>query len=187
MTEKKQNIYKEVEGHFLVARLNVRGIFSHSVVWLFDFSKEEGANGIIINRPTSMTVGQCLSNYSGSALGGIPVFEGGPVGDHNIRFVLRSRDFFTGDTSVKYGISAEELCEQVSAPGVRAYGFAGHAVWAPGQLEFELSRNLWLCSRMDAAAWDKGGGRALWQRLVEKAGGTDAELMLRAPEDITQN
>jgi len=187
MAEKKPNFYESIEGHFLVARLNVRGIFSHSVVWVFEFSKEKGASGIIVNRPTNLTAGQCLSNYSGTAIGGVPVFEGGPVEDHNIRFCLRSRDFFTGFTSVRYGVSAEELCEKVSAPGSRAYGFAGRAEWLPGQLEFEMSRHLWIRAKMDATLWDAGGGRIFLRRLVQKIGGTTGELMLRAPENLSQN
>lgn len=181
------NFYEKYEGHFLVARLNVRGTFSRSVVWLFDFSKEKGATGIIVNRPTGKNIGQCLSNFSGTPAGEVPVFDGGPVDSHKIAFLLRRRDFFSGNTHVKLGCSAEELADEISAPGVRAYGIAGHASWVPGQLEYELSCNVWFRAQMDAAIWDAGGGLVFWRRLVEKHGGVEAELMLRAPEDLSKN
>ena len=80
-------IYTEIEGHFLLARLNVKGIFARSVVWVVEFSEGKGARGFILNRPTGKTLGVCSPNFAGTPLDDVPVLEGGPVGVGQLCFV----------------------------------------------------------------------------------------------------
>ena len=180
-------IYNEIEGHFLLARLNVKGIFARSVVWIVEFSKEKGARGFILNRPMGKTLGTCAPNFAGTPLSEIPVMEGGPVGIGQLCFVLRSRVSLDGNTTVKVGVKTEDIRDVIFNPGVRAYGFVGRAEWAPGQLENEISRGTWMRSRMDASVWDLGGSEDFWRRLVSKKRRPDALLMLRAPLDLSEN
>ena len=180
-------IYTEIEGHFLLARLNVKGIFARSVVWVVEFSEGKGARGFILNRPTGKTLGVCSPNFAGTPLGDVPVLEGGPVGSGQLCFVLRSRASADGKHHVRVGVRTEEIRDVIFNPGVRAYGFVGRAEWAPGQLEDEISRNTWMRMRMDADAWDAGGAEDFWRRLVAKIRKPEAELMLSAPSDLAAN
>lgn len=183
----EKDIYEKVRGHFLLARLNVKGIFRRSVVWIYEFSEAAGASGFILNRPLEKTLASCAPFFSGTPLGNVPVFEGGPVGTRQLCFVMRSREALNGNHSVRVGVSKEELLDAVHKPGVNAYGFAGRAEWARGQLENELECGVWLRSRMDSAAWDAGGGEEFWRRLVQKSRRPESALMLRAPDDIADN
>lgn len=180
-------IYEKIRGHFLLARLNVKGVFARSVVWIYAFSESAGARGVILNRPLEKTLGTCSPNFAGTPLGEIPVFEGGPVGVNQLCFVLRSRAEPNGNYSIRLGVRAEEILDSIHNPGVRAYGFAGRAEWARGQLEDEIARGTWMRVRMDAAAWDAGGRIEFWRRLVAKIRRPEAALMLIAPADVGDN
>lgn len=180
-------IYTKIEGHFLLARLNVKGIFARSVVWIVEFCKEKGARGFILNRPTGKTLATCSPNFAGTPLGEIPVMEGGPVGTGQLCFVLRSRVSVDGTHNVRVGVRTEEIRDVIFNPGVRAYGFVGRAEWASGQLENEISRNTWMRVRMDPNAWDAGGAEDFWRRLAARIRKPEAALMLRAPADLSAN
>lgn len=185
--KKDSGLYAKVEGHFLLARLNVRGIFARSVVWVYEFSEKKGAKGLILNRPIGRNLGSCIPTFSGTPLSEIPVFEGGPVNADRLCFLMRSRTSVSGKGRIKLGISPEEIRASIYNPGVRVYGFAGRAEWVPGQLENEIRRGTWMRVRMDVDAWDEGGSLDFWKRLVSKIRKTEAELMLRAPKNLSDN
>lgn len=180
-------IYTDIEGHFLLARLNVKGIFARSVVWIVEFSKEKGARGFILNRPMNRTLAACSPNFSGTPLGEIPMLEGGPVGVGQLCFVLRSRATADGNHNVRVGVRTEEIRDVIFNPGVRVYGFVGRAEWAPGQLENEIASGTWMRVRMNADTWDAGGAESFWRKLVEKIRRPEAALMLCAPADLSAN
>lgn len=177
----------DVEGHFLLARLNVKGIFARSVVWIVEFSKEKGARGFILNRPTGRTLGLCSPNFSGTAEGEVPIFEGGPVGEGQLCFVARSRAMPDGNHNVRVGVRIEEIRSVMFNPGVRVYGFVGRAEWAPGQLEDEIACGTWMRVRMNADVWDAGGKENFWRTLVSRIRRPEADLMLCAPRDLAEN
>lgn len=181
------DIYEKVCGHFLLARLNVKGIFERAVVWIYEFSKSTGAHGLILNRPTSRRLDACAPAFAGTPMGAVPVFEGGPVESAMLCFVLRSREALSGGHSIRVGVPPEEILDEIHKPGVRAYGFVGHAEWTRGQLESEIAHGAWMRVRMDAAAWDAGGSGEFWSRLVAKIRRPEAELLLRAPAELRDN
>lgn len=183
----KKNIYDEVRGHFLLARLNVKGIFARAVVWIYEFSESAGARGLILNRPTTRRLDACAPTFAGTPLGEIPVFEGGPVESGMLCFVVRSRAALNGGCSVRVGAPPEEIQGEIHKPGVRVYGFVGRAEWARGQLEDEIARGAWMRARMNADAWDAGGSVDFWRRLVAKIRRPEAALLMRAPEDLADN
>lgn len=180
-------MYDRVRGHFLLARLNVKGIFARSVVWVFEFSEKKGARGLILNKPLGKKLASCAPTFAGTPLSEIPVYEGGPVEFDRLCFLLRSRMGADGNIAVRVGATAEEIRDVIYNPGVRVYGFAGRAEWEPGQLEDELLRNTWLRVRMDVEEWEKGRPEDLWRRLAAKTKKPEAELMLRAPENLNDN
>lgn len=185
--KKEFSVYEKIRGHFLLARLNVGGIFARSVVWIFRFSAEEGAAGLILNRPTGKSLETCLPEFAGTPQGSVPVFEGGPVDGERLCFLLRSRDALSGNSTVRLGATAEEIRGAIYSPGARAYAFIGRAEWAPGQLEDEIARGTWMRARMDEKAWDAGGSADFWRRLAAKIRKPEAELMLFAPEHLEEN
>ncbi len=188
MAKASGNLYEEVCGHFLVARLNVRGIFARSVVWIYRFSEKEGASGLILNRPLGKSLASCAPAFAGTAEGNVPVFDGGPVDKQRLCFVVRSFSDFRVHHSVRVGAALEEVHNRIFNPGVRVYGFAGRAEWARGQLESEIAAGTWMRVRMDAGAWSAGGGKNFWRSMVAKLRRRpEASLMLLSPENLEDN
>ena len=136
--------------------------FAKSVIYLCAHS-QEGAMGIVINKPASHIVfrklliqlqiiedGDSIRLPAGAE--GIEVLQGGPV-DKARGFVLHSADFFIKDTTLSID---ERMCLTATIDVLRAIAKGegphraalalGYAGWAPGQLEAEIRENSWLSS-----------------------------------------
>ncbi|MCI0529881.1 MAG: YqgE/AlgH family protein [Nitrospira sp.] len=128
--------------------------FSQTVVLLINYEKE-GAMGVIINKPTEISLDEALPDVEGIQGQSLPVFFGGPVDRNHMIVLLRTNKppkntlrvfkdvYFTGSKDVLL----ETLKKHDSHEKVRVY--AGYAGWAAGQLEHEVSRGDWVISNAD--------------------------------------
>ncbi|GAB3369392.1 YqgE/AlgH family protein [Spongiibacter taiwanensis] len=145
--------FASLKNHFLIALPSLReGIFAHSITYLCEHD-EEGAMGLIINRPLDMSVDQVLEQLELKEhrhTHAEPVYAGGPV--HTDRgFVLhrRGREQWDATLDVSSEISLTSSLDILDAiardsgpqQSLIALGYAG---WGPGQLEAELAENTWL-------------------------------------------
>lgn len=144
-------------GHLLIAMPAMQDPnFSRTVTYLCEHS-EQGALGIVINRPLDMELGAIFDQLSlegaDPALASQPVLQGGPV--HQERgFVLHEPDLpggpeFDATLAVGDGIrvttSQDILAAMARGQGPRrALVALGYAGWGAGQLEHELRENAWL-------------------------------------------
>ena len=126
--------------------------FFHTVTYLCQHN-EEGALGIIINRPAEMKFGEICEqmhiSYNSDTLDEIPVFIGGPV-QSGRGFVLHT----TGrEWEVTMAVSetislttSRDIIEAIATDqGPEQYLVAlGYAGWGVGQLEQEMLDNTWL-------------------------------------------
>ena len=122
--------------------------FSRTVVLITSFD-EDGAVGLVINRPAAILPEQVLpevpglENYSG------PLFLGGPVEVHNVLFLLRASDApeparrVFGDVYLSGSRNLLRSLTRVPVDAFRLRIFAGYAGWGPGQLEHEIHRGGW--------------------------------------------
>jgi putative transcriptional regulator len=126
--------------------------FAQTVTLVCEHSGQ-GALGIVINRPLSMTLGEVLAQLgldpSSSRLAGDPVLQGGPV-QTDRGFVLHSpgpRWDSTLPVSERLHLTTSRDVLDALARGegpaeaVVALGYAG---WDAGQLEAEMAQNAWL-------------------------------------------
>ncbi|HZH43676.1 MAG TPA: YqgE/AlgH family protein [Lysobacter sp.] len=132
--------------------------FSRSVALICQHD-QDGALGIVVNRPSEFTLGDVLSQMGieggDEAMRGQAVVAGGPV--HPERgFVLHDggpRWNATVAISERlYLTTSRDILEAMAAGqgpdhALVALGCAG---WAPGQLEKELAENDWLTAPADA-------------------------------------
>lgn len=140
---------------------------------------EDGALGITVNRVSDFTMMDVLAQMGirceDSDLGGLPVFDGGPV--HPERgFVLHTPEG-EWDASTKISdnivITTSRDVLQAIADGrgpdkfIVALGYAG---WAAGQLEDELRENAWLNIEADPSILFDLPIEKRWQRAVSKLG-----------------
>ncbi|MCH8465821.1 MAG: YqgE/AlgH family protein [Roseinatronobacter sp.] len=157
----------QLTGQFLIATPSMPDTrFAHSVVLLCAHS-DQGAMGIIINKPlpdlrlpTLLTHLDIARSDGATGLGGdipdMPVHFGGPV-ETSRGFVLHSPDFFSaeGSLAVADGLvlstSVEILSEMARGQGPGAALVAlGYSGWGPEQLEREIQAGGWLLAEASA-------------------------------------
>ena len=114
---------------------------------------DEGALGIVINRPTGLSVGGLLEqlslDQSDELIANAPVMQGGPVAPERGFVLHRAREPFENSVEVSPDIqltlSRDVLDSMAAGEGpdqtLVALGYAG---WQPGQLEAEMLHNTWL-------------------------------------------
>lgn len=144
---------ESLRGKFLIAGRTLRDPnFFQSVVLIVEHG-EGGAMGVVINRPTEITVAQALKSHFELPETGELVYVGGPV-EKNALFILHNAGDLDGTETpvleeVYVGSSPATLETVVkrSAEGddeLKFRMYFGCAGWGPDQLEGELSRNDWL-------------------------------------------
>lgn len=112
--------------------------------------------GIIVNRPTRVTVAHLFPNLK--QLANVPdkVYFGGPVDLESVWFLIRTPNRPKNSVPTCDGVylSADRsllmqlLGRANPMEGLRI--FAGHAGWAPGQLQEEIGEGAWRLERADA-------------------------------------
>lgn len=133
--------------------------FFHTVTFIFEHN-DNGALGIIINRPLDVTLADVLQHMSmeaaNPALATMPVFFGGPVQQER-GFVIH-QPVGTWENTLKISEStavttSQDVLEAMSqGTGPEKMFIAlGYAGWGPGQLEQELAENAWLSGPADPA------------------------------------
>lgn len=133
--------------------------FARSVVLVLDHD-EEGALGVVLNRPGGVRVDEVLPGWEDLAASPGVVFGGGPVQPDAIVGLARSRaaasasrpdapDDGQGE-SVEHIVADVRLVDLGGDAALAAAEvsqvriFAGYAGWGPGQLEEELAEDAWV-------------------------------------------
>jgi putative transcriptional regulator len=159
--------------------------FRRTVVLVADHG-EEGAMGVILNRPSGMTVADAAPDLEPLVGSGAPIFAGGPVQPTSgvvLAEVAESDEPVFGDVVLIPGLG--ELADVVDGAGsIRV--FAGYAGWGPGQLDGELAREDWILEPAQADDVFTEDPEALWRSVLARKGGQYA-LVARMPDDPTLN
>lgn len=143
---------------FLIAMPSLRDPnFFHTVTYICEHG-DEGALGIVINRPLDLTLGEVLDHMSISLNQGEvatrPMFWGGPVQPERGFVVHDPPGTWESSLQITPNIAVTTSRDILTAiangdgPGesIIALGYAG---WGPGQLEKEISENAWLSGPAD--------------------------------------
>jgi len=133
--------------------------FHHTTTYICEHN-DEGAMGLIINRPLEICLAEVLSQIdievSDPLLANTPVYYGGPVQEER-GFVLHQPVTIWESTVVisdKLAITTSKdiLIKIAEGSGPSRYLVTlGYAGWGAGQLEMELSENTWLNGPADTA------------------------------------
>ena len=146
--------------HLLIAMPNLRDPnFEHTVTYICEHN-ENGAMGIVINRPIDIDIGEVFEQMqipvSSPEATGARVFLGGPVEEQR-GFVLHTQPAkwdstlrVTDELSVTTSRDILEAMARGEGPeqALIALGYAG---WGSGQLEQEILDNAWLSVPADRA------------------------------------
>ena len=163
--------------------------FRRSVVLIAEHGPE-GAMGVVLDRISEATAGEVVGSLAWLVGDDAPVFVGGPVATTSVTVLAEFRDPAQAGLLIADDlgfIPAHSDDEAVLAAAVgRARIFAGHAGWAPGQLEDELEDDGWIVAeadREDCFTSDPGG---LWETVVRRQG-AGFTLIATMPPDPTLN
>jgi len=131
----------------------VAGSLASTVIYVCEHN-ENGALGLVINRPTDLTLGELLTRITLgpidpiAALQDTPVFFGGPV-QTDRGFVLHS-PAGSYASSIPMGDLALTTSKDVLQDVIQGRGpqrllvTLGYAGWGAGQLEQEMTQNAWI-------------------------------------------
>jgi putative transcriptional regulator len=162
--------------------------FARTVV-LVGVHNEDGAMGVVLNRPSAVTVGDAVPQLEPAVETGQPVYIGGPVQPSSIVFLAEFLDPEAAGLLVlgRIGFPAPDAdTDELTRATARGRVFAGYAGWSEGQLETELEQGDWI---LDAALPEDVFSDApaeLWSDVLTRKGGSYA-LVARMPTDPSVN
>jgi putative transcriptional regulator len=148
--------------HFLIAMpAMVDPNFSRTLTYICEHN-DEGALGVIVNRPMEMDLATLFDRVSiplegesgGRFFAGQPVYFGGPVQTDRGFVLHRPVGHWQSSLQVNSEIaltSSRDILESMGDAGVPTKNLValGYAGWAAGQLEWELAQNAWLTVAAD--------------------------------------
>ena len=163
--------------------------FQRTVVLVVEHS-DEGALGLVLNRPSETTVGEALSELDELLDGQEPLFVGGPV-QQSALIVLAEFDDARRAAMIAFddvGVLGGSPDGDDSDPPAtrRGRAFAGHAGWGPGQLDSELARGDWILEPARREDAFTPSPDELWRSVLTRKGGSYA-LVARMPTDPSVN
>jgi len=162
----------------LVARKNLPDPFFRDSVVPVTRSAGLAPVGVIVNCPTDVPLSSVFPDIERLRLREEKLFFGGPVAREQLVVVFRAAVAPTEAIEVLEGVymsSSRELLRELlgrenPVEGLRV--FAGHAGWAPGQLESEVRRADWHLATADARMIFEEKPERLWQELERRASAT---------------
>jgi putative transcriptional regulator len=127
--------------HFLIAMPTMEDpYFSKSLIYIAEHN-EQGALGIIVNRPINMTLATLFDKIDeplkSAELANLPIFFGGPVQTDRGFVLHRPLGAWTSSRDVLQAVARDGEPHQIMI----SLGYSG---WGAGQLEGELAQNAWL-------------------------------------------
>ena len=177
-----------LQGQLLVASPGLLDPNFRRTVVLVTEHTEDGAAGLVLNRPTESEVSEIVPALESLVDDGEPIFMGGPVQPNG---VLVLGEFLDPDDAAvplfgSLGFPSLDEPDEVVPLTTRRRIFAGYAGWGSGQLEDELAREDWI---LEAASNDDAfteEPEELWADVLRRKGGI-YELVARMPEDPSVN
>ena len=177
-----------LQGQLLIASPGLHDPNFKRTVVLVTEHTDEGAAGLVLNRPSPASVAELVPQLEVLAEDDEQVWLGGPVQQDA---VLVLGEFVDPDDAAvplfgSLGFPSLEEPEVVVDATTRRRVFAGYAGWGAGQLEDELAREDWIveASHVDDAFTEQPD--ALWSDVLRRKGGI-YELVARMPEDPSVN
>lgn len=182
-------VVESVRGHLLIASPTLTDANFLRTVILVTENGDEGAMGVVLNRPSPALVGEAVPELSPLVGEEAPVYVGGPVQPAALVVLADFRDRAAAATIVVADVgfvSAEADTSELLAATRRARVFAGYAGWGPGQLEAEIEEDAWIVEAPVPGELFADDVENLWSAVLERKGGHYA-LLARMPLDPSLN
>ncbi|MBD2716696.1 YqgE/AlgH family protein [Microvirga sp. STR05] len=153
--------------------------FERTVVLICRHDEEDGTFGLVLNRPSSLRLGDVLQLPGGDDTPPAqqPLLLGGPVQPDTLHYLHQRPDvpeaialgqgvYWGGDFPVLLGLL---LSGELAPESVRFY--AGYSGWTAGQLATEVGENVWIVHPNAAGKVFTLDNDAFWQAILREKGG----------------
>jgi putative transcriptional regulator len=183
--------FQSQQGQLLLDSGQLTGSFFHRTVVLICQHDEEGALGLVLNRPTTNKVGEALVADLPEFIKDQILYVGGPVQLTALSY-LHSAPFLPEANvmpNLSLGHSIDNLVEfgdsYTSDQKVRL--FAGYAGWSPGQLEDEINRKAWVLHPASIDLVFDSTPKKLWRHILLQKNDWTCRLLAEIPDDLSWN
>jgi putative transcriptional regulator len=182
--------FKSLKGQLLLDNGRLQGSFFHRTVLLICQHDEEGAFGLVLNRPMGKQVGEALTANLSDVLKTQELFLGGPVQPQALSYL--HADDFLPDANVLPNLSLDHSIDNLIDLGdsfsttQKLKIFAGYAGWSPGQLDDEMKRDTWLIHPASPDLVFCENPEDLWPGILKEKG-WKYRLISQQPDDLSQN
>ena len=162
------------EAMVLIAKPEFRDRLYGATILVVRPMKNDQHMGLIVNKPTRVTLGKLFPNHEPSRKVTEPVYLGGPV-NTEIIFALVHRGDSPGKSSVQitpdlYLAHEREVVDRIiETEADHARFFAGLVLWRPGELRSEIKRGFWYVLDADADVVLPKSTEGLWEDLVRRS------------------
>ena len=174
----QQNTWSEnILTEFLVAKPYMEDPrFKETVIVMLYHNQEEGAAGLVVNKPIeTMSIRELFKNSNLSPPDKmkekeITIYWGGPVNPQNIFFIhsadYKSNDFISSNNNFTVTTEPKILFDIAKNKGPKEYIIlSGIAVWESGQLDSEMMRGDW-DKKLNNYTPLFDNGKELWSHLI---------------------
>ncbi|MYB11286.1 MAG: hypothetical protein F4Y28_15120, partial [Acidimicrobiia bacterium] len=135
--------------------------------------QEEGAAGVVLNRPSGMLVSDALPQWAPYLAPPPTMFIGGPVSNESVVALARVREdpyegWWTPVLGLVGTLDLEADVDEVASAVDAVRLFAGYAGWSPGQLEDEIESGAWFVVDADPADLLTESPGDLWPAVLAR-------------------
>ena len=153
-------------------------------VVLMSAHSEEGAMGVVLNRPLGKRLGELSGDFALGPLATVPIFTGGPVQtDQLVLAAWQARD---DGFRLHFGIEPEKARELATEEGTHLRAFLGYSGWSAGQLENEMKHKTWVVADVPDDLLTQAQDDALWRTVLSREG-AEWKLLAGEPEHPEEN
>jgi putative transcriptional regulator len=179
---------ESLQGQLLIASPALVDPNFHRTVVLVTAHGDDGAVGLVLNRPSEATVDEAVPQLGAITDGDELIYVGGPVNPTGVAVLAEFDEPGEAGVHVLDDVGFVDLEQALAGapPSLRRRRvYAGVAGWGEGQLEDEVERDDWILE--PATVEDVFGDASdLWAAVLLRKGGSYA-LVARMPEDPSVN
>jgi putative transcriptional regulator len=160
--------------------------FDRAVVFIAEHS-EDGAMGLVLNRPSDAPVAEAIPDLEWVADSGAEiVYVGGPVAPNGVIVLAEwddpSQAVVLVDDDLGFVPGDADDTDALAAAVSRARVYAGHAGWGPGQLEDEVAEEAWIVESPLREELFSDDAEGLWSAVLRRKGREFALLSTMPPD-----
>ena len=171
-------------GALLLAHPALKEANFHRTVILMSAHSDEGAMGVVINRPLGKRLGELQGDFALGPLANVPLCNGGPV--EKKQLVLVAWETQEHGFRLHFGIEPEQATQLRERDDASLRAFVGYAGWSAGQLEGEIAQNTWVVVTAPPDLFELPLDGTLWRTLLAREG-AEWRLLADEPEETGQN